>query len=68
MIDIISTVLDLSNKGSEYNEEINELNITVKMLKGVIINLQRKDSLEPLVMEKIKGEMFEAQELLQKVS
>ena len=29
LLDLVSTVIDLSNKGSEYNEEIENLNLTV---------------------------------------
>ncbi len=40
VFDIISTVIDLSNKGSEFNEEINELNMTIHSLQESMLVLE----------------------------
>lgn len=41
--DLIGIVLDLSNKGSEYNEEIQNLNLTVKTLQDAIQDMQQNE-------------------------
>ena len=48
ILDIISTVIDLSNKGSEYNEEIAQLNLTVVTLKKALLSLEKAGALDEL--------------------
>ena len=44
IFDIISTVIDLSNKASEYNEEIAQLSITVESLHEAFQHLEKIDN------------------------
>jgi hypothetical protein len=48
ILDIVSTVIDLSNKGSEYNEEIAQLNLTVVTLQKLLTNLEKLKALDEL--------------------
>jgi hypothetical protein len=54
ILDIVSTVIDLSNKGSEYNEEIAQLNLTVVTLKKTILSLEKARALDDLQMQTMK--------------
>lgn len=68
ILDIISTVIDLSNKGSEYNEEIAQLNLTVVTLKKALLSLEKAGALDELQMQTMKELLQEASTLLQNVS
>jgi len=54
ILDIISTVIDLSNKGSEYNEEIAQLNLTVVTLKKALLSLEKAGALDELQIQTMK--------------
>jgi hypothetical protein len=54
IFDIIGTVIDLSNKGSEYNEEIAQLNLTVVTLKKTLLSLEKADALDDLQIQTMK--------------
>ena len=43
IFDVISTIIDLSNKGAEYNEEIARLNLTVVSLSKALQSLEMLD-------------------------
>lgn len=68
ILDVISTVIDLSNKGSEYNEEIAQLNLTVVTLKKTILSLEKVKALDELQMKTMKELMQEASTIMQNVS
>ena len=68
ILDVISTVIDLSNKGSEYNEEIAQLNLTVVTLKKTILSLEKVKALDELQMKTMKELMQEASTIIQNVS
>lgn len=68
ILDIISTVIDLSNKGSEYNEEIAQLNLTVVTLKNAILSLERVHALDDIQMQTMKELLVEASTILKVVS
>jgi hypothetical protein len=68
ILDIISTVIDLSNKGSEYNEEIAQLNLTVVTLRKAILSLEKVRALDEFQMSTMKVLLEEASCIMQKVS
>ena len=68
ILDIISTVIDLTNKGSEYNEEMGQLNLTVVTLQKLLTNLEKINALDDYQMKTMREQLQEAREVLQKVS
>lgn len=69
VLDIITTVIDLSQKGSEFNEEIASLNITVISLQQAMQHLENaKNILNEAQMHALKITLEEASSLMQKVS
>ena len=68
ILDIVSTVNDLSQKGSEYNEEIAQLNLTVVTLQKLLTNLEKLRALDELQMRTMREQLQEAGQVLQKVS
>jgi hypothetical protein len=68
ILDIISTVIDLTNKGSEYNEEMGQLNLTVVTLQKLLFNLEKINALDEYQMKTMREQLQEAREVLQKVS
>jgi hypothetical protein len=48
IFDIIQTLVDLSNKGSEYNEEIGELYLKVSTLQATLMKLEKGRALDSI--------------------
>jgi hypothetical protein len=68
ILDIINTVLDLSNKGSEYNEAIASLNFTVVTLQQAFMKFEKGKALNDLQMKTMRDLLEEAKCIMQKVS
>ena len=68
ILDIVSTVIDLSQKGSEYNEEFAQLNLTVVTLKKLLTKFEKSRVLDSLQMKTLKELLQEAGQIMQKVS
>ena len=68
IFDIIQTLADLSNKGSEFNEEIGELNLKVSTLQNALMKLEKGRALDPLQIKHMRDLLSEAVTLMQNVS
>lgn len=68
IFDIIQTLVDLSNKGSEYNEEIGELNLKVSTLQATLLKLEKGRALDPIQIKHLKDLLNDGISLMQNVS
>ena len=74
LLDIISAVHDLSQIGAEFNEEIQNLNLTVMTLAAALENIRKKkrdkkfDNIYKLHTQVLTEQLTTAKDLLQSVN
>ena len=67
LIDVVSTILELSNKDSEYKEEIANLRFTILTLKDALHKMVEIE-LDEAYTQLMREHLNEARQLLDRVS